>query len=274
MSQQIVELQTRLRESESDIEYLNKIGEKLQANIPDLTSIITTILAKERQETERKNQKIIQILRHKDETIENLQKEVETHRSRAKDIKLKNRESKSTIKNLQQSYQKEVSQLRDQLDHENRQLKSAEIRASQSSMKLEEQERQQASIIASYENRANEWQKHKIQLEDELAQLKNQISDLKKTTDQKDKIINDLQQNIVELNKQIDKMRNQEDLDDIKQKQGSKKNVRFRDETMTTEVDPVISDLKEKVEILENLNETLEESLRESQRALSGNILR
>jgi hypothetical protein len=105
LKQQLQELEIKNNQNASDIEYLTKLAEKLQMNTPDVADIVSTVLTKERQEVERKNQKVLEILKDKDEKIDRLHKELTLAQSRIKDLKEQVKQSKLSLQSLETKYQ-------------------------------------------------------------------------------------------------------------------------------------------------------------------------
>lgn len=98
------DLQMKLLQSQSDVEYLTKLTEKLQANMPDLPNIVATMLARERQEHERKDQKVLETLRAKDEKIQTLTAELEATQFPLKETKKQLKQARAALTLLESKY--------------------------------------------------------------------------------------------------------------------------------------------------------------------------
>jgi chromosome segregation ATPase len=110
---------------------------------------------------------------------------------------------------------------------------------------LEEKEQKQRDIVNKLERNISELEASRLQLTEELNQYK-------ANSQEKDKVISDLQNTVISQNKQMELLRIEE-----AKSEGAQQ----------------INDLLEKVHILENINESLETSVRDAQRVFEGNKL-
>jgi chromosome segregation ATPase len=102
--QKMEDLQMKLLQSQSDVEYLTKLTEKLQANMPDLPNIVATMLARERQEHDRKDQKVLEMLRTKDEKLQTLTAELDASQLSLKETNKQLKQARYSLASLENKY--------------------------------------------------------------------------------------------------------------------------------------------------------------------------
>ncbi|XP_072904772.1 centlein isoform X3 [Hemitrygon akajei] len=194
LQEQVGKLSEELAQCQADKEFVWSLWKRLQVANPDLSQAISLVLEREKQKTEAKDKKVLDILQVKDDKILELEEQVRCQQKEISNLI----QRKIAVDDDVVAMQKEVTDLREKLKNKKQHYKDAKERVQKneekSSLLLKnlEEEKQELSIRCS--NLLNDLQK-------QAAQWKEEKSDI----DSKVKVLED---DLQEARNQVEKMHN------------------------------------------------------------------
>ncbi|XP_033750064.1 centlein-like isoform X2 [Pecten maximus] len=113
-----------LRQCQADKDFVWSLWKKLQVANPDVTKAVSLVVQREKEKSENKDRKVLEILQMKDEKIEELQTLVAARTKELSEIAVRRMDNQDNFGKIQT----EIDCLRDQNSHLEMQLKSFENR--------------------------------------------------------------------------------------------------------------------------------------------------
>ncbi|XP_059830879.1 centlein isoform X3 [Hypanus sabinus] len=194
LQEQVRKLSEELAQCQADKEFVWSLWKRLQVANPDLSQAISLVLEREKQKTEAKDRKVLDILQVKDDKILELEEQVRCQQKEISNLI----QRKIAVDDDVVAMQKEVTELKEKLKNKEQHYKDAKERVQKnvekSSLLLKnlEEEKQELGIRCS--NLLNDLQK-------QAAQWKEEKSDI----DSKVKVLED---DLQEARNQVEKMNN------------------------------------------------------------------
>lgn len=159
-----------LSQCKADKDFVWNLWRRLQSAQPDVTSVVSMVIAREKEKSEQKDKKVLEILQLKDEKIKELKERVlsaedEAHYSKTRyhDLLIENEESKQKLDELQ----KEFSTKQREMGEENSYL-STLLKAHQTQKEVDDQ---------TVKENLDHIEEEKNQLKIRIAVLEKQVSD-------------------------------------------------------------------------------------------------
>ena len=159
-----------LAQCKADKDFVWNLWRRLQSSEPDVTSVVSMVVAREKEKSEQKDKKVLEILQMKDEKIKELKErllsvEDESHYSKARyhDLLIENEELKQKLDEKQSEFSARDKELRD----ENSYLSSL-LKAHQAQKEVDDQ------TVKENLDRITE---EKNQLQIRIAGLEKEVSD-------------------------------------------------------------------------------------------------
>ena len=159
-----------LAQCKADKDFVWNLWRRLQSSEPDVTSVVSMVVAREKEKSEQKDKKVLEILQMKDEKIKELKErllsvEDESHYSKARyhDLLIENEELKQKLDEKQSEFSARDKELRD----ENSYLSSL-LKAHQAQKEVDDQ-----TVKENLDRIAEE----KNQLQIRIAGLEKEVSD-------------------------------------------------------------------------------------------------
>ena len=90
-------LEDELANAQADKEFVWSLWRQLQANNPDVTNAISSVIQREKEKNELRDTKILEILKIKDDKIKSLLESINLKDSECKNLKEKLKEKRSII---------------------------------------------------------------------------------------------------------------------------------------------------------------------------------
>ncbi|XP_008421046.1 centlein isoform X2 [Poecilia reticulata] len=133
LEEEVKNLSEELIQCQADKEFVWSLWKRLQVANPDLTQAVSLVVEREKQKTEMKDRKVLEILQSKDFMIQDLEQKASGQQQEIKRLLLK----KTATDEQDGALTKELTTLRAELDNKKRQLE--EMRTEQRKKEEEEQ---------------------------------------------------------------------------------------------------------------------------------------
>lgn len=226
-----------LAQCKADKDFVWNLWRRLQSSQPEVTSVVSMVVAREKEKSEQKDKKILEILQMKDEKIKDLKEKVlsaedESHYSKTRyhDLLIENEELKQRLGEKQTEFSVAEKELRDENSYLSGVLKAHQAQKEVDDQTVKEnldriaEEKNQLKIrIVSLENEVSAFSEEKLNmasavkvnatLEDRIKSLENEVKDLSlksaeiaKNYDETELQLNDKENQVKE---QVESMREQ-----------------------------------------------------------------
>ncbi|XP_069780374.1 centlein isoform X2 [Narcine bancroftii] len=192
LEEQVRKLLEELAQCQADKEFVWSLWKRLQVANPNLSQAISLVLEREKQKTEAKDRKILDILQVKDDKILELEQQVRCQQKEINNLI----QRKIAVDEDIVAMQKEVTDLKEKLKNKKQDYKDAKERAQKSeeknSLLLKNLEEEKQGLSTRCSDLLND-------LEKQAAQWKEEKSDI-------DSKVKDLEDDLKEARKQVEKM--------------------------------------------------------------------
>ena len=191
-----------LAHCKADKDFVWNLWRRLQSSQPDVTSVVSMVVAREKEKSEQKDKKVLEILQMKDEKIKELKErllsvEDESHYSKARyhDLLIENEELKQKLDEKQSEFSAREKELRDENSYLSSLLKAHQAQKEVDDQTVKEnldritEEKNQLQIrIAGLEKEVSDFSQEKsnmasaieanASLEEKVKSLENELKEL------------------------------------------------------------------------------------------------
>lgn len=226
-----------LAQCKADKDFVWNLWRRLQSSQPEVTSVVSMVVAREKEKSEQKDKKVLEILQMKDEKIKDLKEKVlsaedESHYSKTRyhDLLIENEELKQRLGEKQTEFSVAEKELRDENSYLSSLLKAHQAQKEVDDQTVKEnldriaEEKNQLKIrIVSLEKEVSAFSEEKVNmasavkvnatLEERIKSLENEVKDLSlksaeiaKNYDETELKLNDKENQVKE---QVESMREQ-----------------------------------------------------------------
>jgi len=191
-----------LAQCKADKDFVWNLWRRLQSSQPEVTSVISMVIAREKEKSEQKDRKILEILQMKDEKIKQLKERIlsaedESHYSKARyhDLLIENEELKQKLDATQHEFSAREKELQDENNYLSSLLKAHQAQKEVDDQTVKEnldqitEEKNQLKIrIVDLEKQVSDFSEEKLNmasaikanaaLEEKIKSLENEVSEL------------------------------------------------------------------------------------------------
>ncbi|XP_078252995.1 centlein isoform X2 [Rhinoraja longicauda] len=211
LEEQVRKLSEELAQCQADKEFVWSLWKRLQVANPDLSQAISLVLEREKQKTEVKDRKVLDILQVKDDKISELEQQVRCQQKEINNLI----QRKIAVDDEITAMQKEMTDLKEKLKNKKQDYKDTKERARKSeeknSLLLKNLEEEKQGLSTRCTDLLNDLQKQAAQWKEEKSDIDSKVKiladDLKEARNQVEKMhnkCNDLSSRLVDQQTQKD----------------------------------------------------------------------
>ena len=197
-----------LAQCKADKDFVWNLWRRLQSAQPDVTSVVSMVVAREKEKGEEKDKKVLEILQVKDEKIKELKERIlaaedESHYSKTRyhDLLIENEEFKQKLDEIQSEFSAKEKELREENGYLSSLLKAHQAQKEVDNQavkenldKITEEKNQLKLRIVSLEEQVSDFSEQKLNmasaierkatLEEKIRSLQNEVNELTLKSDE------------------------------------------------------------------------------------------
>ncbi|XP_051875893.1 centlein isoform X2 [Pristis pectinata] len=205
LEEQVRKLSEELAQCQADKEFVWSLWKRLQVANPDLSQAISLVLEREKQKTEMKDRKVLDILQVKDDKILELEQQVRCQQKEINNLI----QRKIAVDDDAVAMQKEVTDLKEKLKNKEQDYKDAKEHARKSEEKTSlllknlEEEKQGLStrcsdLLNDLQKQAAQWKEEKSDIDSKVKVLEDDLQEARNQVEKMHNKCNDLSSHLVD----------------------------------------------------------------------------